>query len=178
MINRFHNHFGKTMFSALLCFLTASESLGQQAADYSVQANIVYRFTKYINWPENMKSGDFVIGVVGDTPLYEELKDFVKNKKAGNQKIVIRKLSPSSSYRCHILFVSDDESGSMKKIVARTTGISTLLVSESERLAEKGGCINFVIVSDHLKLEINKNNIEQRGLSIASELLQLGTIVK
>ena len=38
---------------------------------YAVHANIIYRFTKYINWPDDRKTGDFVIGVVGDTPLYD-----------------------------------------------------------------------------------------------------------
>jgi hypothetical protein len=33
-------------------------------------------------------------------------------------------------------------------------------------------------VDDRLKLEINKTNIEQRNLRIASELLELGIIVK
>jgi hypothetical protein len=53
-----------------------------------------------------------------------------------------------------------------------------LLVTESEGLARKGSCINFVIVDDRLKLEINKKNIEHRELGVATELLNLGTVVK
>ena len=53
-----------------------------------------------------------------------------------------------------------------------------LLVTESEGLARKGACINFVIADDRLKLEINKKNIEQRDLGIATELLNLGTVIK
>ena len=156
-----------------------SEIHAQQATDYSVQANIIYRFTKYIDWPVSKKSGDFVIGIIGETPLADELKGFIANKMAGSQKIVIKKFSASTeSYNCHILFISEDESSSLKKIAARTAGNAILIVSESEGLALQGACINFIIVSDHLKLEINKTNIEQRNLSIASELLQLGKVVK
>jgi hypothetical protein len=32
-------------------------------------------------------------------------------------------------------------------------------------------------VDDRLKLEINKGNVEQRNLGIASELLELGIII-
>lgn len=146
---------------------------------YAVHANIIYRFTKYINWPDDKKTGDFVIGVVGDTPLYEELKIFTSNKTAAGQPFVIKKFAASaSSYHCHILFVGDDESGNVKRIAANTAGTPTLLVTESEGLSRKGSCINFIIVDDHLKLEINKNNIEHRSLDIASELLSLGIIVK
>lgn len=147
--------------------------------DYAVHANIIYHFTKYVNWPENKRSESFVIGVVGETPLFDELKKNIANKTAGSRKIVIKKLSPSQqSYDAHILFLSDEESGSLKKITSRTEGAPILLVCESEGSASKGACINFNIVSDRLKLEINKNNIEQRQLSIATDLLRLGTIVK
>lgn len=146
---------------------------------YAVHANIIYHFTKYINWPNEKKTGDFVIGMVGDTPLYDELRNFTSNKTAAGQRIVIKKFSgAASSYNCHILFVSDEESESIKRIATITAGTPTLLVTESEGVTRKGSCINFIIVDDHLKLEINKNNIERRGLDIATELLNLGIIVK
>src|SRR4051812_29283167 len=60
---------------------------------YAIHANIIYRFTKYINWPDDKKSGDFIIGVVGETPLYEELKNFTSNKSVAGQPIVVKKFS-------------------------------------------------------------------------------------
>ncbi|MEP7376755.1 MAG: YfiR family protein [Chitinophagaceae bacterium] len=156
-----------------------SPAEAQHESDYAVHANIIYHFTKYIDWPDNKKSGDFIIGIIGDTPLFDELTKNVVNKTVGYQRIVIKKISVSDALsNCHILFIADEESGSMKKIVSRTEGAPVLLVTETEGLAQKGGCINFCIVSDHLKLEINKNNIVERDLGIASELLQLGKIVK
>jgi YfiR/HmsC-like len=159
--------------------LLGTVTFAQQETDYAVQANIIYHFTKYIDWPDSKKSGDFVIGIIGDSPLYGELKTNIANKKVGNQKIVIKRFSATALiFNCHILFIGDEESESIKKIDSRTANAATLLVSESEGLAKKGACINFIVVADRLKLEINKNNIEERGLSIASELLQLGKIVK
>jgi len=152
----------------------------QQTMDYSVHANIIYHFTKYINWPDDKKTGDFVIGVVGDSPLYDKLKNLSDlNKTVGSQKIVVKKYPHSAqSFNCHILFISEDESSSLKRIAANTSASSMLLVTESEGLARKGACINFVIADDRLKLEINKKNIEQRDLGIATELLNLGTVIK
>jgi hypothetical protein len=163
----------------LLFFAGSSSVSAQKNVNYALHANIIYRFTKYIDWPEKQKSGDFIIGVVGETPLHEELKDFISNKFAGKQRIVVKKFSESAtSFNCHILFISSEESESMKKIAAATSGTPTLIVSESEGLARKGSCINFIVVNEHLKIEINKNNIDKRNLDIASELLSLGVIVK
>lgn len=170
-----------TLFLLSFIFILTSfaKIQAQQSVDYAVQANIIYRFTKYTDCPENSKNGDFVIGVVGDSPLTEELKSFLANKLAGTRKIVIKKFSSSAgSYNCQILFISEGESNSLKKIAIRTAGIPILLVSESDGLALQGACINFKNVSDHLKLEINKNNIEWRNLNIASELVQVGIVVK
>lgn len=162
-----------------LVLLNTFSGHAQQPADYAIQANIIYRFTKYIDWPDNKKTGDFIIGIVGDSPLTDELKSFIANKTVGSQKIVVKNYpSSAEAYPCQILFVSEDESGSLKRIASRTSGSSLLLISESEGLAQKGSCINFVVVADHLKLEINKTNIEGRNLNIASELLQLGKLVK
>ena len=161
----------------ILLFSHLYEAWAQNA--YAVHANIIYHFTKYINWPDEKKTGEFVIGVVGDTPLYNELKSFTSKRSAAGQPIVVKRFTSNTlDYNCHILFVSDESSSSIKRIAATTAGTPTLLVTESEGLSRKGACINFVLVDDHLKLEINKTNIERRSLDIASELLNLGIIVK
>lgn len=169
----------RLLYIAILSLTSLAEIQAQQETDYKIHANIVYRFTKYIDWPANKKSGDFIIGVVGDSPLYDELKNVSANKTVGNQKIVISKLSPlANSYNCQILFISEQESSSLKRIALLTAGSPILIVSESDGLARKGSCINFITVDERLKLEINKSNVEQRNLRIASELLELGIIIK
>lgn len=162
-----------------LSLMSISRTRAQHETNYKVHANIIYRFTKYIDWPVNKKSGDFIIGIIGDSPLYDDLKSLSANKTVGNQKIAVIKMSPSANlYNCHILFISEEESSSLKRIAVLTAGSAILIISESEGLARKGACINFITVDERLKLEINKGNIEQRDLHIASELLELGLIVK
>lgn len=170
---------GKIIFTLFVLLNTASRAQAQQDINYAVHANIIYRFTKYIDWPEDKRSDDFIIGIVGDTPLYDELKSFVSNKTAGGRKIVVTKfLSSATSFNCQILFIADAESASLKKIVTRIANAPILLVSESEGLAHKGSCINFITVQERLKLEINKTNIEQHNLGVATELLNLGVLIK
>ena len=160
------------IFTILLPYLT----FGQ--VDYGVYANIIYRFTKYINWPDNKKTGDFVIAVLGETPLYDELKALTKNKKVGNQPIVVRYISPNSkSFNAHILFIADDESGKVRSISEATAGKPVLIVSEHHGLISRGSCINFITLGDNLKLEFGKSHIENRDMNIASELLNLGTTI-
>jgi len=152
-----------------------------KAADlnnYKVHANIIYRFTKYIDWPDNTQSGEFVIGIVGESPLFLELSALTRGKKVGNQQIVVKYFSPdASSYNAHILFVSESQSGSLKKIAGVTQEHPTLIVSERNNLINKGSCINLIVIGEQLKLEFGKSNIERRNLKVASELLKLGAVV-
>ncbi len=175
--NRLTNFFNQTCISIALLSLAVSAS-AQQATDYKVHANIIYRITKYIEWPENKQAGDFVIGIVGDSPLYDELSSLTVNKSVGDQRIIVKRLSAgASSYTCQMLFISQEESRNLKRIALLTADLPVLLITEDNGLAKKGSCINFIIVDDRLKLEINKNNVLSRNLNIASELLKLATIV-
>src|ERR1700757_4208912 len=164
----------KNILIVMLLLLFTPIINAQVVVDYTVNANIIYRFTKYIDWPDNTKKGDFIIGVIGNSPLYDELKNFTSNKTVGNQKIVVKKFSPSSaSFDSQILFVESGESRNLKRIALQTEGTAILILSEFKGLAQKGSCINFVFENDHLKLEINKTNIQKRNLSIATDLLNL-----
>lgn len=168
-----------TLLIISMVALHPHEACAQQARDYGVHANIIYHFTKYIDWPYAKKTGPFVITVLGESAVYEQLEKSIEGKMVNGQKISVTRISTiNSAINCHILFISDEESDDIKNISAKTSNRSILLVTESPGLAKRGGCINFAVVSEKLKLEINKSVIEARGLNIASELLQLGKIVK
>lgn len=78
----------------LYIFLLLGIHVLAQQTPYAIHANIVYHFTKYINWPDDKKLGDFVIGIVGESPLQQELKRLISNKSAGGQRIVIKSFPP------------------------------------------------------------------------------------
>jgi YfiR/HmsC-like len=167
-------------FKSIFILMMVWSNARCQSIDYSVHANIVYHITKYIEWPENKRTGDFVIGIIGDSPLFDHLKSLSINKSVNGQKIIIKNISASSNdvLKCQILFISEEENHSVKRIAANSEGMPVLIITESEGLALKGSCINFIIEDDHLKLEINKKNIESKNIKIASELMSLGKLVQ
>ncbi len=167
------------LFLVILLSPGSNSAMNRYAVDYGVHANIIYRFTKYVDWPDYKKTSDFVIGVIGEPQLVEELVAVTKNKKVGNQSIVVRSMpADASGYPCHMLFVGENQSSDLKHIVDVTRGKPILIISENNGLVKRGSCINFVIVGESLKLEFGIKNIETRDMKIASELLELGTIVR
>ncbi|MEO8583407.1 MAG: YfiR family protein [Flavitalea sp.] len=167
-----------TIFLLFLFLGSFTKSIAQEPTDYSVHANIIYHFTKYIDWPESRKTGDFVVGVVGETPLYDQLIKLTANKWAGTQKIVIRKFSSTQqTFDCHILFIAENESRMINKIASRTGGEPILLVTEDYGSRTDKICMHFAINDEKLSLEINKMNIRDRHLRIANELLELAKVI-
>jgi hypothetical protein len=158
-------------FGFALCFIPLM--LYAQKIDYEVHANVIYRIIKYIDWPEDKKKGEFVIGVLGDSPVYEELKRITASKKVGQQKIIIKKVTISDPINCQMLYISEDESVNLRKIVKRTGNMPVLIITEEEGLIHEGACISFALDNLRLRLELNKDNIIRRNMKVASELLQL-----
>lgn len=172
----------KRIALVLLSFilLSAFKTADQPAFDTNakLKSMFVYNFTKYIDWPEQYKQGNFIIGFYGESSLQPELEKLAETKKAVNQTIEIKKFkSVAEIEKCHMVVVSAKEQGKVAEIATKTKAHSTLLITESEGLIKQGAGINFVVVANKLKFELSKNNIESRNLKVGSSLLSLAIVV-
>lgn len=140
----------------------------------------IWAFTKYIEWPSSYNSGEFVIGVLGDTPLESYLNDLKeKYEVVEGQKIKIETYSNVSKIeKCHILYIPDDKSNLLNSVLSKLKGKSTLIITEGEGLASRGAIINFVVRNNKIKFEINKKNAESYSLQVSSVLSDLGILIE
>ncbi|MDA9563805.1 YfiR family protein [Flavobacteriales bacterium] len=143
-----------------------------------MKAVFLYNFTRYIEWPEAYKQGNFVIGLLGETVVTEELNKVAQTKKAVNQTIEIKRFSSLSDMsECHMLYIATSKSGDLTSAVQKTKGRSTLIITEQEGLAAKGAGMSFKVVDNRQKFELSKINIEKRKMIVASALMSLGILV-
>jgi len=139
-----------------------------------LKSSYIYNFTKYVNWPETYKTGDFVIGVLGTSPIVDELNKLATSKKVISQTIsVVVFNSPSEITKCHILFISNSNAGLIKEAMDKLNGISTLIIGESQGLATSGASINFIIKDGTLGFEFNEAAAKRKGLQVSSNLVEL-----
>ncbi len=151
-----------------------------QEVNYKAYSIYIYNFIKYIEWPQSSKtSGNFSIGIIGDSPIYGELLLLAASKNAHGQTIIIKKFAKvEEADYCEILYISSSKSSSLKTALEKTNKLPTLVVGEREGLAKKGAGINFVTIDeDILKFEVNKKAIEAHSLKIPKILLALGLLV-
>lgn len=141
---------------------------------FKIQAMYIYNFTRYVDWPENYKSNDFVIGILGNCAIYDELKTFTDNKKVGNQSIsVVCFNSIEEITKCHILYISNSEDFEIYSILKKVNGNNNLIVGDCKGLTEAGAAINFVFIEEKLKFELKSENALKYGLKISSLLCNM-----
>jgi hypothetical protein len=144
-----------------------------------IKAVFIYNFTKYIEWPAVAQVGEFKIGILGDNPtLFSELDKMSKVKKVNNRSFSISSFGAVSEIESpHILYIPSDKTDLLSDAVSRFKGKSTLIVTEKPGLAQKGSGINFVILGNRQKFELNKTNVSQQNLKVASALENIAVLV-
>jgi hypothetical protein len=145
-----------------------------------VKSVFIYNFTRYVEWPSDYQSGNFIINMYGtNAAMLAELNTMAKTKTVGAQKIEIRNTTTLDGIgKCNILYVTPDVSTPISDIVAKIKGKSTLLVTEKAGFAKQGSAINFVVVDNRQKFELNKANAEKYNLKVSAQLVTLSIPVE
>jgi hypothetical protein len=164
------------MKKILLIFSILFLSLTIQAQDYSkMQSAYMYHFTKYMEWPTNKQSGDFVIVVIGNSTIYGHLVTMSKTKKVGTRNIVVKKYdNVSSAPNCHMIFLSSSKSSQLNSALEKGITNHALVITEKNGYAKRGSGINFVTVGGKPKFEVSETSIKKNGLKVSAKLVQLG----
>lgn len=168
-----------------LLFVLAFSSLSfQQMQNYDpnakVKAVFLYNFTRYFEWPEKMKSGNFIINVIGNNAnLNQELNKMASSKQVGNQKMEIKSSTGIDvSIQPHIIFLLNESSDLLKEISSKYKGKGSLIVTEKNGLAKLGSAINFVVADNKQRFEYSKANAVKAGLKTSDELKSLAIAVE
>ena len=136
-------------------------------------SSCLYNFSRYIDWPADKKSGDFIITIVGSKDVYNQLTALTQNMKVGLQSIQVKyasSVNDLSGFQ-HIIFINDLQSSKINAVLQRIADSGTLLVTETEGMITRGSMINFIPVDGMMKFEISQENLKKNKL-MASVILQ------
>ena len=170
------------MFKALtVAAVLISGSSFAQAQERSVQevySMMVYNFTKYVQWPDHAGAGEFVIGVVGNSDIYNTLNQWYGGKPRGTKTYVIKKFNTAADVTdCHVLYIDKSKSSEFELANNRVRGKGTLVITDKSGLGEKGSSINFKMVDNKLKFELNQKAIEASNLKVSGALSSMAILI-
>jgi hypothetical protein len=167
----------KTLTLIVILFVGGS-AFSQERPVHEIYTMMVFNFTKYIQWPDADKSGDFVIGVVGNEDVYKTLSTWYHGKTKGAKTYVIKKFNNASEVSdCSVVYIDKSKSGEFEAINSKVKGKGTLVVTDRSGLGAKGSCINFKTVEDKLRIELNQKAMETANLKVSSSLTSMAILI-
>lgn len=181
MVRKLLNIGMKHFFAIAFAFVLFSALRIDQKEDTNakIKAVYLYNFSKYVEWPDDYKSGSFVVTVVGNNSSMLAELDKMSQKKVGSQAISIRSISsPSALEKSNIVFVPFESSPLLPEVMNKVKGHSTLVVTEKPGLTKQGAAINFVIRGNKQLFELSKTNAERYKLKVSSNLSALAIQVE
>jgi hypothetical protein len=158
----------------------APEYEPEPAPEYKIKAAFLYKFTRYITWPDGCFSNDkspIIIGVLGKDPFGDELDDILKGHTSDNRRFVVRRFKNVGEIdHCHLLFISRAERHRQKDYLKQLAGRPIVTVGESDGFLSSGGIIN-LITEDKVRFEVNKKGANDVGITISARMLHLAVKV-
>ena len=161
--------------------LAAISAQGASLPEYKVKAAFLYKFTKFIEWPDKAfedANSPFTLCVVGEDPFGGAL-DPLQGKTAQGREILILKTKylEELTTSCQVVFVSVSERKRIDAIVEVFRLHPALTVSDIKNFARQGGIMNFVKKNKKIRFVINVGAGKRAGLKISAQLLELATVV-
>jgi hypothetical protein len=161
--------------------LSARSVRAQTVADeYQVKAAYLLNFARFVEWPAAVlpASTPLEIGIVGNDPFGVALEEVLRGKSANGHPIHLRHLRwDEVMTSCQIIFISSSEEGHLPQILRQLGQNSVLTVSDIDRFSLRGGIIEFRMVGNRVRFDINREPANAARLSISSKLLSVARAI-
>jgi acyl dehydratase len=151
-------------------------------SEFQIKAAYIYNFGKFVKWPAVApanQSGSFTICVLDGDPFGATLGSTLAGETVGGKPVAVRHVEKAQDASvCHILFIGSAQGKDLKGILSALDEDAVLTVSDIPDFSKRGGMIQFVLVGDRLRFEINLDGAEKSHLVFPSELLKVAVAVK
>jgi len=163
---------------AIAALFVGSSVVAQDRPMHEVYSMMMFNFTRYVQWPDQNGGGEFVIGVIGNTEVYNTLNAWYGGKPRGTKTYVIKKFNSAAEVSdCHVLYIDKSKSAEFEIASNKVKGKGTLLITDKNGLGEKGSGINFKTVDNKLKFELNQKAIEASNLKVSGALSSMAILI-
>jgi hypothetical protein len=164
-----------------LVLLPGKAVMADDSLEYGVKAAFLYKFSFYVEWPATAfasPASPINLCIAGGDPFGPTLEKVTGRESINGRSIVIRRIKTvERNTGCHILYVGATEASHSVQIMEAVRGSNVLTVSDAGG-AGAAGIIDFVIVNNRVRFNIDDEAAAQNGLVISSKLMSLALNVK
>ena len=159
---------------AFLMFL----GMNSFAQKEKLQTAFIYQLTRLIEWCPDGKTGNFIIGVVGNNPNLVTELGALKFRKVGEQPIEVKSFATLADVtKTNILFLPATRSSDVKEALNIVGTDCTLIISDQEGGVDMGAGVSIIFLEESSKIqyEISKKYMTKHSLNVNDQLYKLAT---
>ena len=142
-----------------------------------LKAAFVVNFVRYTTWPPAATDGVYHACIVGHSAVGDALR-LLEGQTVRGRAIAVSSAEDHAAYAsCQMLFISESEVHSIKRILAATDGKPILTVSDLPEFVQAGGMIGLKVVGNRVRFDINALTAKVEGLQLSAQLLRLADLI-
>jgi len=151
----------------------------QEAA---TKAAIVYKLTRYVDWPESSFADDdspLEVCLFGHADIEESLQR-TGGRSVQGHPLALRRIdipAPEHIGHCHLMYVPRNAENQLRPLLAALERQPVLSVSEIDAFAERGGIVGITRRGTRFGFRINLKSAREAGLTISAPLLDLAEVI-
>jgi hypothetical protein len=173
--------FPLVLFAVVAAGLSARTAQAQTKLDeYDVKAAYILNFARFVEWPPEVlpASSPLTIAVVGNDPFGGSLENVLRGSSANGHAIRVRYLHWNDTLsQSQIIFISASEEPHLPQILRNLGNAGVLTISDIDRFSLRGGVIEFLMVGNRVRFDIDRTPAVAARLTISSRLLRVARAV-
>jgi len=161
----------------------AATPVGRAVEGYSeeaVKAAFIFRFTAYVEWPEEALPPDnFTIAVMGDSQVAERLQALTSGRSLRSRAVQVREIANLAQAKdVQVLFVGRNRRTELRRLLAPLGDRRMLVISDELEGLDSGSAVNFLMADNRLRFEVSLPAAKRAGLKVSSEMLSVAVRVQ
>jgi hypothetical protein len=165
----------------VLAWAGGSAAAQDRSLEYAVKATYLYKFIPFVAWPSGTFStaaSPFDICIIGDSSFAVLVTNGVAGQNNGGHPLAVRRVTTiAEESTCQVLFISNGDAAVMNAALVAVRGKPVLTVTDAAPSGEHG-VVNFVLLGDRVRFEIDLGQAARNGIAISSKLLSLAVTVQ
>jgi hypothetical protein len=138
-----------------------------------IRANYLYQFSNYNDWPAETKKGPFVVGIVGNSDVFDIMVSKYASKPIGSQLLTVMEANEVlTAPQVHVLFIDRSKKAELAKYTREFRGTSTLIVTNWEGALAQGAHINFLSIDGSIRFEMSKTGMLESAITPGVKIVQ------
>lgn len=159
-----------------ILYFGLSYQVNGQLKEVELKSVLLERFSRFMEWPEDLQDSSFIIEVWGNEEMYESISKTYKNRLIEGlpvKVLYIEEAKTSTVGKCHILYIGDCFEENLSQYSANYQAAGALVIGHERQCKNFGATLSFIQRNGKISFCYDEESLVRNRVKISYKLLQL-----